>query len=140
MTLAAATVLLVTTAAAAVWDLRSRRVPNWLTFFGLVAGSALALWHQPFWPTVLFPLTGSILGMVIPVFAESFGWIGQIGGGDIKLLGAVGALSGPEDLIPILLGTYFILEALPPKIMRPAAPVIFAATVFTVGCKLLSQC
>ena len=80
------------TAVAMGWDLRTRRIPNLLNVASL--GLALA-WHASVggWNGFLFSLGG---------FATGFGilfvlWlIGGGGGGDVKLMGAVGAWLGPQ--------------------------------------------
>lgn len=84
-----ASVALLTVTAATI-DLRSRRVPNWLTVTGL--GAAVLL-H-----TVMQGPAG--IGFALLGFATGFGlllilWlIGGAGGGDVKLMGAVGAWLG----------------------------------------------
>ena len=92
------------TIVAAVSDLRTRRLPNWLTVPTLVAG---LLFH-----TITGGFSG--LGMSLAGFATGFGillvlWlIGGGGGGDVKLMGALGAWLGPvSTLIVFLLSTVF---------------------------------
>src|SRR5687767_15907788 len=76
---------------AAVGDLRSRRIPNWLTFSLVLSGIA-----QSFTPGGLVSP-----GMSLAGFAVGFGLpmilfvIGALGGGDVKLLAGVGAWFGP---------------------------------------------
>jgi prepilin peptidase CpaA len=72
---------------AVVTDWRSREIPNWLN-------AAIALGAVPFWWTtgeMLWPGVAIHLGVaaaVFAVFALAF-VIGQMGGGDVKLLGAL---------------------------------------------------
>jgi prepilin peptidase CpaA len=78
-------------ALAAAWDLRTQRVPNWLTFGGSLVGLAVnvAIAHER---GALTSLTGWALGigfLLIPFL------LGGIGGGDVKLLGMAGAWGGP---------------------------------------------
>jgi prepilin peptidase CpaA len=78
-------------ALAAVWDLRTRRIPNWLTFGGSLAGLGVnvAIAHER---GAFTSLTGWALGvglLLIPFL------LGGIGGGDVKLLGMAGAWGGP---------------------------------------------
>jgi prepilin peptidase CpaA len=83
---------------AVVTDLKSRKIPNWLTITAMVAGIAVNLilnrdhWSLPF----LGVGTGLIL-LGIPFAA------GGIGAGDLKLLMALGALLGPAQLFWIVL-------------------------------------
>lgn len=86
-------------ATAAVSDLRTRRLPNWLT---VPAFAAAVLAH-----TVVNGFTG--LGFALLGFATGFGillilWlIGGGGGGDVKLMGALGAWLGSSLIIAVFL-------------------------------------
>jgi prepilin peptidase CpaA len=108
-------VLLVLTAA--VFDIRSRRIPNWLTLSGIVLGFALnALLAYP------FPLDGvkhAGLGMLF-AFAVYFVLylIHAMGAGDVKLMAAIGAiLASPSNwfrlfIVVALIGGIFALVLL----------------------------
>jgi prepilin peptidase CpaA len=81
--------------AVACWtDLTTRRIPNRVTVAGMLLGVALHAVHG------LGGLTGSLLGVAtalllsVPFFAA-----GVIGGGDAKLLMAVGAFFGPVQFL-----------------------------------------
>jgi prepilin peptidase CpaA len=84
-----------------VTDLRSRRIPNWLTFGGAlcgllfhlgVGGPSGAIASGEGW------LVGALL--FAPVFL-----VGGLGAGDIKLLGALGAWLGPGKALYMALFT-----------------------------------
>ena len=84
-----------------VIDLKERRIPNWLTFSAAVSGLAYHL--------VVNGLTGlglSVAGSVVGVaiFFVPF-LLRGLGGGDIKLLGALGAWLGPLDIVWLALFT-----------------------------------
>jgi prepilin peptidase CpaA len=79
---------------AAISDIRSRRIPNWLVFPFLAAGpivlTAAHGWHG---------LQQSLLGILLA--AALMGilyWLGGMGMGDVKLCAAVGAWIGPSQL------------------------------------------
>jgi prepilin peptidase CpaA len=74
---------------AVVFDLWERRIPNWLIFLALGAGFLLNAWQGT--EQVLNSLWG--FGLVIAIFLIPFA-LGLIGAGDVKLLGAIGALLG----------------------------------------------
>jgi len=88
---------------AAFCDLRSRTIPNWLTLGGIVVGLAI----HPYltgWSGLQFSATG--LGLAALMFLPMF-MMRWLGGGDVKLMAAVGALTGATNLIVI-----FIFDAL----------------------------
>jgi len=90
------------TAAFAVWagwlDWRTRKIPNWLTvgffFIGLVARSAILGWRG-----TLSGLEGAGVALLIllPMVLSR-----GLGAGDWKLMGAVGALLGPQEVLVVL--------------------------------------
>jgi prepilin peptidase CpaA len=99
--LAIETILAATVITAAVTDFRSSRVPNWLTF--PVTGLALVLYYLQAGPQGLLFSAGGWLagfGLLIGLYA-----LGGTGAGDVKLLAAVGALSGTSRVFSIFLYT-----------------------------------
>jgi prepilin peptidase CpaA len=82
---------------AAVLDVRWRRIPNWLTLTALVAGLLIQVLRAG--PDgILVGLGGAALGMGVLL---PFYMIHTVGAGDVKLLGALGALVGPQALVSI---------------------------------------
>jgi len=77
--------------AAVFTDVRTRRIPNWLT--GAIAGAAfgLALGGGPVTP--VRALLGLLVGLVLMLPGHV---IGATGAGDVKLMAAVGAVVGPD--------------------------------------------
>jgi Flp pilus assembly protein protease CpaA len=75
--------------AAADFDLRSRRVPAWLTGGGIAAGVLLAAWNGP--SALVASLGGAVAGGLVFMPFVGRGWLG---GADALLLAAVGAWQG----------------------------------------------
>ncbi len=86
---------------AAVVDFRTRRIPDWLCASGAICGfaSQIALFQ---WAGAREALLGMALALLIyvPLFA-----LRAVGGGDVKLMAAVGSMAGPKAWIAIFLTT-----------------------------------
>lgn len=84
---------------AAVTDLRTRKIPNRLTLSALALGPFLHLAHGVYagaWTLGLKWFGLSLLGIVVCGFFPSMSFArGEMGGGDVKLFAALGALCGP---------------------------------------------
>jgi prepilin peptidase CpaA len=107
--------------AAAAWsDWRTRRIPNALTLAG--AAAAIALHLAAGGGAVLQGLQGFGLALAVgvPLFA-----LGALGGGDVKLLAAVGAFMGPGRfagaflVIAVLGGALALLDAARRRALGP---------------------
>jgi prepilin peptidase CpaA len=95
-------VLVVVTAA--LFDIRERRIPNWVTVSGVVAGLVLNGFLYE-WPGLMSSLKGLGLALLIyfPLFA-----IRAMGAGDAKLMAAVGSITGPANWLGIFILTAMI--------------------------------
>ncbi len=87
-------------AQAAVWDVRSKRIPNPLTIGGFLV--AIALRAGAGWTPVLDGLLAAGVGLAVAVPLLA---LRAIGGGDAKLLVATAAFLGPDAFPPALLYT-----------------------------------
>ncbi len=93
------TVALLALLGPACWfDVRERRIPNVVTVAGAIA--ALLLRWSTGWGPLLAGLLGAGLALVVVLTPFA---LGLLGGGDVKLLGAVGAFMGVDRLIGALL-------------------------------------
>jgi prepilin peptidase CpaA len=90
--------------AAAATDLRSRRIPNWLTVPGLLIGIA-ANTTLGGWIGLKVSLLGAVVGLALLL---PFVLLRSLGAGDWKLAGALGAFAGPSVLVDLLLGSVLV--------------------------------
>jgi prepilin peptidase CpaA len=82
---------------AAFTDLRARRIPNWLTFTTLAVGLGVHAATDGL-SGCTWALSGVGLGLALLL---PFYLLRAMGAGDVKLLGALGALVGPQSLLSI---------------------------------------
>lgn len=98
-------------------DLTKRRIYNWITIPAFVLGLSINTWQNG-----LAGFKQSMLGWTIGLFILFIPFIlGGIGGGDIKLLAAIGALKGPVFILQTVLltalagGLYILLYLIATK-------------------------
>ena len=104
--LAAAVMLF--TGLAFVSDLRTRRIPNWLTVSSLALAVVFHLATRG-WPGLLFAASGFGAGFGILLVL----WlIGGGGGGDVKLMGALGAWLGPTTTLVVFVSSSLLAVAI----------------------------
>ena len=77
---------------AAFFDLRYKKIPNWITFPFILTGISVS-WFFYGSSGLKFSLFGLITGFFLLFF---FYLLGGMGAGDVKLLTAVGSLLGPR--------------------------------------------
>jgi prepilin peptidase CpaA len=80
-------------------DLRSARIPNWLTYGGLLSALAARIALLG-WPGLKAGLAGLLVAGI--VFFILF-VIGAMGGGDVKLMACVGAWVGSSQVLSVLI-------------------------------------
>ena len=125
-------VLLVLVAVSTVTDLKHRKIPNAWTAAGVVAGLALGVMQGQLGAAVLGLVVALAIGL--PLFA-----IGAVGGGDAKLVAAVGALMGPASLFSALLyagiagGVMALLQAVRRGTILPILNRTFGLALWAVS-------
>lgn len=119
------------TAVAAATDMHSRIIPNWLVVAGIVLGFGLNVYLYG-WPGLLAASLGFALALLVyvPLFV-----LRAMGGGDVKLMAAVGALAGPKDWFTIfifasVLGAVFAIGLL---MARKSMGPVFANIGHIIG-------
>lgn len=90
--------------AAAITDLRARRIPNWLTFSMMIAGVTQSFFSMhtvsPF-----ASFTGLLTGFTLSFLMFA---IGAMLGGDVKIMAGVGAWVGPMPVVAVFAITQVI--------------------------------
>ncbi len=91
-------------AIAAVFDIRFRRIPNWLVLAGIIVGCIWNVYYSG-WTGLGRSAAGLGLGFFLyfPLYL-----IRARGAGDVKLLAAVGAITGPMNCLWIFLTTAIV--------------------------------
>ena len=89
---------------ACVTDIRSNRIPNWLTFSAIITGLGLNTVEAGAGGLV-FGIEGLLLGIGVFII---FYLTGGMGAGDVKLMGAVGAVLGPQMTLYAVLASALI--------------------------------
>ncbi len=91
-------VALIFASIAAAYDLRTRKIPNWIaaSLASCAIISTAAGWTDSTWSALVY---GSLLAVVLtlPLYM-----LGGFGGGDVKLVVALGAALGPIGLLTAL--------------------------------------
>ncbi|MGC3974352.1 MAG: A24 family peptidase [Nitrospira sp.] len=98
----------------AMWtDLRTSRIPNWLTFSTVCVALVMHAWFGGLQEAIVGMMGfGAGLGLFLVLYLS-----GGVGAGDVKLMAAVGALVGPfgalvSGLLAIMVGGIYALGAM----------------------------
>jgi prepilin peptidase CpaA len=105
--------LLALVSVATACDLAWRRIPNYLILSGLLF-AFIASWFNGGMTGLIYSFAGAMIGLLIFIFPYSKS---LIGGGDVKLMAAVGAFLGPYSILLValyasLFGGLFVLAFL----------------------------
>ncbi len=93
--------LVLTLMPAAVYDGLYRKIPNWLTFPAMLLGVALnGIMHGV--QGLIFSAAG--MGLALALYGALF-FLRGMGGGDVKLMMAVGSMVGPKNWAGVALCT-----------------------------------
>jgi prepilin peptidase CpaA len=121
-------VLLAMLVGAAIYDIRYRKIPNWLTLGGVLLGFASNFGIGPPEGGVIFALEGFAAGFGIYMVLYV---LRAMGAGDVKLMAAVGALVGWERWFGIFFMTAIVGGLM--AIILVAARGRLKRTFFNVG-------
>ena len=98
-------VLLALVLGAAVYDVRYRRIPNWLTLLGVLVGLGLNSFLYQGWPGLRMALLGLAIGFSVYFALYA---IRAMGAGDVKLMAAIGSMVGWQDWFGIFVITAIV--------------------------------
>jgi prepilin peptidase CpaA len=120
----------VVSAIAAAWDMKTGRIPNWLTLGGVAAGvtghlaqGVIAMSWQAALYGALLSIAGAVFCSIAPLVLYAKG---GMGGGDLKLFAAIGALCHP------LLGIECQIYALAVAAVAAPARLAYEGRLFAV--------
>ncbi|HXJ43246.1 MAG TPA: prepilin peptidase, partial [Bryobacteraceae bacterium] len=85
---------------AAVYDIRFRRIPNWLNIVGVLTGLAMNSFLYRGWAGLRMSLIGLVVALSGCFVLYS---MHAMGAGDLKLMAAIGAMVGFQNWLGILL-------------------------------------
>ncbi|HMB68718.1 MAG TPA: A24 family peptidase [bacterium] len=122
--------------AAGAWDVRSRRIPNVLTFPAIGAGLVIGAATAGGWG-LLAALGGAVLAPVVLMVLRLGNRLGM---GDLKLAAAVGALTGPAvGALAMLLATLTGGLLAIGWMLRPGTSVAKNLSPFLVGLPIVGR-
>jgi prepilin peptidase CpaA len=115
-----------------VFDIKERRIPNWIILVGIIGGAILGTLQGS--TQLILSVAGFFAGIVTLLLPFAYGWIGA---GDVKLFAAIGALLGYTILPRVFFYSSLIagLIALFAIAMGHARQVSFKH--FWIDCKFL---
>jgi prepilin peptidase CpaA len=97
-------VLICVVLAAAIYDARYRKVPNWLSLSGVILGLCLNVYLSG-WNGLEAAASG--FGLALLIYTPLY-LIRGMGAGDVKLMAAIGAIVGPHGWLNIFIATALV--------------------------------
>lgn len=124
--------LLSTIGLATLFDLRERRIPNWVILLGLIGGFVFGALQSS--TQLISNVTGFLAGILVLLIPFAFGWMGA---GDVKLFGVMGALVGYKPLARVFFYSCIVagLIALVALALGQARQISFKH--FWIDCKFM---
>jgi prepilin peptidase CpaA len=112
---------------AAFFDVKERRIPNWVVLLGMVLGFALngVAWG---WSGLLTSAKG--FGLALAVYFGMY-MLRAMGAGDAKLMAAIGSITGAANWLGIMFCTAIFGGVL--AVITIATKGRFARTIWNVG-------
>jgi prepilin peptidase CpaA len=94
-------------------DIRTSRIPNWLTFTAMGSGLLVHTLLEGA-QGAIYSLSGLGTGLILFL---AFYFFGEMGAGDVKLMGAVGSMVGPygafvTGILAVMAGGIYALSAM----------------------------
>lgn len=86
---------------ASVWDIKTRRIPNWLTLSAILTGLAVHAVVGGAGDMLIALVAALVGGGIFAIFFVA----GGMGGGDVKLMAAIGAIVGFQSLFQVMVLT-----------------------------------
>jgi len=123
----AAFIVLAVVAVISVFDLGRFRIPNWLTVPFALVGLGYHFYGSG-WSGLGFGILGMLVGFSLLLLPYV---LGGFGGGDVKLMAALGAWVGPESVITIFIVSAVILGGVS-LVMLLRNPKVRAAAWFNL--------
>ena len=96
--------LIIVLLTAAISDVLSKRIPNWLTYPAMILATVYHTTARGL-EGFLFSIEGVAVGIAVLIVIYL---LGGTGAGDVKLMGAIGALLGPKDVFIAFVFTSFV--------------------------------
>lgn len=117
---------------AALFDIKERRIPNWLILAAVIVAAVMSATQGK--AEILISVVGFVVGLASLVIPFALGWMGA---GDVKLLGAIGALLGCATLPRVLFYSCLVAGSIALLSLAVGYARQFSVNNFWIDCKFL---